>query len=143
MLKKAWWKKRNWTHEGPKYSKKKNWTHEGPSIQRKKKRERDSPCPKKEMEREREMVHERSLKHHPYKIKIFTLAHLDQGLWLVSPSDPIFDLATNEEQVFLRLFPDPKLHISLFRGRWKKGNTLPWWGIQKAKREIWENKLRS
>ena len=56
------------------------WTHEGPSIQRKKKRERDSPCPKKEMEREREMVHERSLKHHPYKIKIFTLAHLDQGL---------------------------------------------------------------
>jgi len=34
----------------------------------------------KERNGEREMVHERSLKHHPYKIKIFTLAHLDQGL---------------------------------------------------------------
>jgi len=34
----------------------------------------------KERNGEREMVHERSLKYHPYKIKIFTLAHLDQGL---------------------------------------------------------------
>jgi len=52
--------------------------------------------------------------------KFHAHAHLDEGLWLVSPSDPIFDLATNEEQVCLRLFPDPKLHISLFRGRWKR-----------------------
>ena len=40
-VKKAWWKKESWTHEGQKYiykKKKESWTHEGPSIQ---KRERE------------------------------------------------------------------------------------------------------
>ena len=32
------------------------------------------------------------------KIYIHTLAHLDQGLWLVSPLDPVFDLAKYEKQ---------------------------------------------
>ena len=104
MLKKAWWKK-------------KSWIHEGPSIQRKKREKEIAHVQRMKMERDGSW---KEFKHHPYKIKIFTLAHLDQGLWLVSPSDPIFDLATNEEQVCLRLFPDPKLHISHFRGRWKR-----------------------
>ena len=58
-----------------------------------------SPCPK---ENKREIAHERS----SYIIhKFHTLAHLDQGLWLVSPKDPVFDSATQEEQVCLQLFP--------------------------------------
>jgi len=82
--------------------------------------------------------------HTPSTQKIHTHAYLDQGLWLVSPSDPVFDLATYEEQVCLQLSPYPELHIKAFLevGE-KEGNTLPWWGIQKAKGEIWENKLRS
>jgi hypothetical protein len=40
--------------------------------------------------------------HHSTK-NIHTLAHLDQGLWLVSPSDPDFDLATYEKQVCLHI----------------------------------------
>ena len=40
-------------------------------------------------------------KFHPPSTKknIHTLAHLDQGLWLVSPLDPVFDLAKYEKQV--------------------------------------------
>ena len=80
------------------------------SIQKRKKRNLDtwrsnvfqkkvSPCPK---ENKREIAHERS----SYIIhKFHTLAHLDQGLWLVSPKDPVFDLETQEEQVCLQLFP--------------------------------------
>ena len=33
------------------------------------------------------------------KKKIHTIAHLDQGLWLVCPLDPVFDLAKYEKQV--------------------------------------------
>ena len=38
---------------------------------------------------------------HPPSTKknIHTLAHLDHGLWLVSPLDPVFDLAKYEKQV--------------------------------------------
>ena len=97
-------------------------------------REKDSPCPKKERERERER--ESSWKestHYPCK-NIRTHAHLDQGLWIVSPSDPVFDLATYEEQVCLQLSPYPKLHIKAFLevGE-KEGNSLLRWGNQKAK----------
>ena len=37
--------------------------------------------------------------HPPSTKNIHTLAHLDQGLWLVSPLDPVFDLAKYEKQV--------------------------------------------
>ena len=84
------------------------------------KKRRDSPCPKKE--KWREIAHERS--SYTIYTKIHTHAHLDQGLWLVSPSDPVFDLATYEEQVCLQLFPYPELHIKAFLevGE-KEGNT--------------------
>ena len=38
--------------------------------------------------------------HPPSTKNIHTLAHLNQGLWLVSPLDPVFDLAKYEKQVF-------------------------------------------
>ena len=60
----------------------------------------------------REIVHERS--SHTIHTEIHTHAHLDQGLWLVSPKDPVFDLATYEEQVCLQLSPYPELHIKAF-----------------------------
>ena len=37
--------------------------------------------------------------HPPSTKNIHTLAHLDQGLWRVSPMDPVFDLAKYEKQV--------------------------------------------
>ena len=97
--------------------KKKVWTHEGPTIQ-KKERKKYSPCPKKQ-NGERWFM-KGGYTPSTQNWNIHTHAHLDQGLWLVSPLDPVFDLATNKEQVCLRLFPDPELHISLFRGRWKR-----------------------
>ena len=70
------------------------------------------------------MVHERSsYTIHP---NIHTHAHLDQGLCLVSPLDPVFDLATYEEQVCLQLSPYPELHIKTFLEVGEKdGNNLP------------------
>ena len=47
---------------------------------------------------------------HPSSTKnIHTLAHLDQGLWLISPLDTVFDLAKYEKQVtFISSIPtDP------------------------------------
>jgi len=44
--------------------------------------------------------------HTPSTKNIHTLAHLDQALWLVSPLDPVFDLAKYEKQVCLQI-----LHI--------------------------------
>ena len=37
--------------------------------------------------------------HPPSTKNIHTLARLDQGLWLVSPLDPVFDLAKYEKQI--------------------------------------------
>ena len=37
--------------------------------------------------------------HPPSTKNIHTLAHLDQGLWLISPLDPVFDLAKYDKQV--------------------------------------------
>ena len=65
-----------------------------------KKRRKDSPLSKKK-EKERngayKGVHTSSTKN------IHTLAHLDQGLWLVSPLDPVFDLAKYKKQVCLQI----------------------------------------
>ena len=138
---KAWWKKRSVGHMKVQsiYKKRKRVGHMKVQVF-KREREKDSPCPKKEREKDSSW---KESTHHPYK-NIHTHAHLDQGLWLVSLSDPIFDLATYEEQVCLQLSPYPELHIKAFLevGE-KEGNNLPWWGNQKVKREIWENKQRA
>ena len=41
--------------------------------------------------------------HTPSTKNIHTLAHLDQGLWLVSPLDPVFDWTKYEKQVCLQI----------------------------------------
>ena len=62
---------------------------------RKKRKRKYSPYQKKFI---RERIHMKEF--HPPSTKNFhTLAHLDQGLWLVSPVDPVFDLAKYEKQV--------------------------------------------
>ena len=53
-------------------------------------------------ERKGEMVHTKGV-HTPSTKKIHTLAYLDQGLWLVSPLDPVFDSAKYEKQVCLHI----------------------------------------
>ena len=59
-----------------------------------KKKKKDSPLSKKK-ERERDGAYKGV--HTPSTKNIHTLAHLDQGLWLVSPLDPVFDLAKYEK----------------------------------------------
>jgi len=79
-----------------------------------------SPCPK---ENKREIAHERS----SYIIhKIHTLAHLDQGLWLVSPKGSGLWLSNTRGTGMPSIFPYPELHISLSRGRRKRRRDLPW-----------------
>ena len=98
-----------------------------------------APIQRKKKKQERWFIQRSSsIIHHPPKnTHIYTLAHLDQGLWLVSSLDPIFNLATYEEHVCLQLSPCPELHIKAFLevGE-KEGNNLPLWGNQKPKREI-------
>ena len=70
--------------------------------------------------------------HPPSTKNIHTLAHLDQGLWLVSPLDPVFDLAKCEKRVaFTSSIPTdpPKRAI---RSRMKKQRHIkrPWWGMK-------------
>ena len=69
----------------------------------KKKREeerKDSPLSKIKKEKERDGSYKGV--HTPSTKNIHTLAYLDQGLWLVSPLDPVFDLAKYEKQVCLQ-----------------------------------------
>ena len=61
----------------------------------KKRKRKYSPYQKKFI---RERIHMKEF-HPPSTKNIHTLAHLDQGLWLVSPVDPVFDLAKYEKQV--------------------------------------------
>ena len=49
----------------------------------------------------RAIVHERS--SHTIHTTIHTHAHFDQGLWLVSHLDPVFDLAKYEKQICLQI----------------------------------------
>ena len=108
MLKKAWWKKERVGHMKVQ------------SIQKRIGHMKVQYFKKKaHVQRKRgEIVHERS--SYTFHTILCTHTHLDQGLWLVSPKDPVFDLATYKEQVRLQLFPNPELHISLSRGRWKR-----------------------
>ena len=77
--------------------------------------------------------------HPPSTKNIHTLTHLDQGLWLVSPLDPAFDLAKCEKQVaFISSIPTnpPKRAI---RRRMEKERRIkrPWWGMKHIW-AIWE-----
>ena len=88
----------------------------------KKKRERkDSPLSKKK-EKERDGaykgVHTLSTKN------IHTLAHFDQGLWLVSSLDPVFNLAKYEKQVCLQILHTYSSTKIAFRDRLRKKGTI-------------------
>ena len=70
--------------------------------------------------------------HPPSTKNIHTLAHLDQGLWLVSPLDLVFHLAKCEKRVaFTSSIPTdpPKRAI---RSRMEKQRRIkrPWWGMK-------------
>ena len=74
--------------------------------------------------------------HPPSTKNIHTLAHLDQGLWLVSPLDPVFDLAKYEKQVchyILHTYRSTKkkpLEVGWKKRRIKR----PWWGMKHIER---------
>ena len=78
--------------------------------------------------------------HPPSTKNIHTLAHLDQGLWLVSPLDPVFDLAKCEKQVaFTSSIPtDPPKRAIRSRMEKQRHIKRPWWGMKQiwASREI-------
>jgi len=64
----------------------------------KKKREKENIAHTKKIYYKGERFHIKEF-HLSSTKNIHTLAHLDQGLWLVSPLDPVFDLAKYEKQV--------------------------------------------
>ena len=69
-------------------------------MSKKKERQKIAPYPK--WKKKREMVHTKEV-HTPSTKNIHTLAHLDQGLWHVSPLDLVFDLTKYEKQVCLQI----------------------------------------
>ena len=90
----------------------------------KKKREeerKDSPLSKKK-EKERDGAYKGV--HTPSIKNIHTLAHLDQGLWLVSPLDPVFDLAKYEKQVCLQILHTYSSTKIAIRDRLRKKGTI-------------------
>ena len=62
--------------------------------------------------------------HTPSTKNIHTLAHLDQGLWLVSPLDPVFDLAKYEKQVCLQILHTYSSTKIAIRDRLRKKGTI-------------------
>ena len=64
-------------------------------VKKKERKRKYSPYQKNVI---RERIHMKEF-HPPSTKNIHTLAYLDQGLWLVSPLDPVFDLAKYEKQV--------------------------------------------
>jgi len=86
-----------------------------------KKRRKDSPLSKK-----KEKVRDGAYKgvHTPSTKNIHTLAHLDQGLWLVSPLDPVFDLAKYEKQVCLQILHTYSSTKIAIRDRLRKKGTV-------------------
>ena len=69
--------------------------HTHKMCQKKERKRKYSPY-QKNIKREKNHIKEF---HLSFTKNIHTLAHLDQGLWLVSPLDPVFDLAKYEKQV--------------------------------------------
>jgi hypothetical protein len=62
--------------------------------------------------------------HTPFTKNIRTHAHLDQGLWLVSPLDPVFDLAKYEKEVFLQILHTYSSTKTSLRCRMRKKGTI-------------------
>ena len=91
---------------------------------KKKRKEKIAPYPKTKKKRDGAYkgVHTPSTKN------IHTLAHLDQGLWLVSPLDPVFDLAKYEKQVCLQILHTYSSTKTAIRDRLRKKGTIkkPW-----------------
>ena len=72
--------------------------HAHKACQKKKKKKRKRKYSTYQKKFIREIIHMKEF-HPPSTKNIHTLAHLDQGLWLVSPMDLVFDLAKYEKQV--------------------------------------------
>ena len=79
---------------------------------------KDSPLSKKKRDGAYKGVHTPSTKN------IHTLVHLDQGLWLVSPLDPVFDLAKYEKQVCLQILHTYSSTKIAIRDRLRKKGTI-------------------
>ena len=90
-------------------------------MSKRKKERRDSPLSKKK-EKERDGAYKGV--HTPSTKNIHTLAHLDQGLWLVSPLDPVFDLAKYEKQVCLQILHTYSSTKIAIRDRLRKKGTI-------------------
>ena len=87
------------------------------AMSKKEEEEKNSPLSKKK-EKERDGAYKGV--HTPSTKNIHTLAHLDQGLWLVSPMDPVFDLAKYEKQVCLQILHTYSSTKTAIRGRLRK-----------------------
>ena len=70
--------------------------------------------------------------HPPSTKNIHTFAHLDQGLWLVSPLDPVFYLGKCEQRVaFTSSIPtDPPKRAIRSRMEKQRHIKRPWWGMK-------------
>jgi len=90
-------------------------------MSKKKKKRKDSPLSKKK-EKERDGAYKGV--HTPSTKNIHTLAHLDQGLWLVSPLDPVFDLAKHEKRVCLQILHTYSSTKTAIRDRLTKKGTI-------------------
>ena len=102
-------------------------------CQKKRERERKySPYQKKHYKGKR--IHIKEFSSSSTK-NIHKLAHLDQGLWLVSPLDPVFDLAKCEKRVaFTSSIPtDPPKRAIRSRMEKQRHIKRPWWGMK----QIW------
>ena len=110
-------------------------------MSKRKRKRKDSPLSKKK-EKERDDAYKRS-SYTIHQKNIHTLAHLDQDLWLVSPLDPVFDLAKYEKQVcFYTSIPTAPPKRSLRSRMEKKGRlSKPWWGW-KHHWAIWDYHFR-
>ena len=99
---------------------------------RKKRKRKYSPYQKKII---RERIHMKEF-HPPSTKNIHTLTYLDQGLWLVSPVDPVFDLAKYEKQVCHYILHTYRSTKKTVRSRMEKERRIkrPWWGMKHIER---------
>ena len=97
-------------------------------VSKKRRKRKDSPYQKYYKE-ERNHIKEF---HPPSTKNIHSLAHLNQGLWLVSPLDPVFDLAKCEQRVaFTSSIPtDPPKRAIRSRMEKQRHIKRPWWGMK-------------
>ena len=96
-------------------------------MSKRKKERRDSPLSKKK-EKERDGAYKGV--HTPSTKNIHILAHLDQGLWLVSSLDPVFDLAKHEKQVCLQILHTNSSTKIAIKDRLRKKGTIKRLGME-------------